>query len=269
MKGKFIKMLIDCHAHIDEYRGTELRKALNQISERKILTMSVAMDVPSYRRAVKVASRTAYIVPAFGVHPWNAPQFSGDLVEMKELTIRTPMIGEIGLDHHFIEDKSQYPKQQKVFEFFLREAVDQNKAVNVHTKGAEADVLTAVKEYRPPRVIVHWYSGPMNILEKFIETGAYFTVGVQIGRSEKIRELARRIPVGRLLTETDGPGAARHLGGLEGMPADLEDVIEHLAAVRNVNRETMERTVRENFLGLVDNDPYLSSCEEVIKWRSE
>jgi Tat protein secretion system quality control protein TatD with DNase activity len=51
------------------------------------------------------------------------------------------MIGEIGLDHHFIDDRSQYDAQLKVFEFFLSVAKEQKKIVNLHTKGAEREII--------------------------------------------------------------------------------------------------------------------------------
>lgn len=78
------------------------------------------------------------IIPAFGIHPWNAPAHVDRLDKLAEAIDQTPLIGEIGLDHHFVKDSSRYLAQRKVFEFFLQEARRSNKIVNLHSKGAEA-----------------------------------------------------------------------------------------------------------------------------------
>lgn len=261
-------MLLDAHAHVDKYGGVELDDALREISERGILTVSVSMDPGSYRRSVQIASRSRFIVPTFGVHPWNAHDYVGQLDGLRDLIAQSPMIGEVGLDYHFVDDASLFPKQRRVFEYFLREAVSQNKTVNLHTKGAESDVLAAVQSYRPPRIIIHWYSGPIDILRQLVKLGTYFTVGVEVSYSDAIRQLAREIPDSQLLTETDNPGAIRWLRGVTGMPADLEDVLTGLARVRNSDRDEVAQLVRANFLRLVDEDPHLSRCEEIADWRA-
>jgi len=86
------------------------------------------------------------------------------------------MIGEVGLDHYFVEDAATYPAQKKVFEYLLGAAGEQDKIVTLHTKGAEGEVLEALDRYGIRRAIVHWYSGPLDILRGLVARGAYFTV---------------------------------------------------------------------------------------------
>jgi TatD DNase family protein len=260
-------VLLDCHAHLDHFEGADLERALEQIAERRILTIGVSMDPQGYERSLQIASQSPFVVPALGVHPWNAPRHAGDLPRLEDLVAEAPMIGEIGLDHHFVDDPALYHDQLWVFEYFLAKAAEQNKTVNVHTKGAEADVVAAMRRFRPPRVIVHWYSGPIAQLDELVESGAFFTVGVEIMSSDEIRRVAREIPADRLLTETDAPGAGRWLSGVAGMPADLEGVVDTLAAGRGLGRRTLESLVRDNFLRLVDDDPHLGACPQMAALR--
>lgn len=121
------------------------------------------MDLPAYRRNLQISEMCDLVLPTFGVHPWNAPEYVDRLENLSEDVEQRPMIGEIGLDHYFVEDTSTYSDQRKVFEFFLDATKEQQKIINLHTKGAEKEVLELLDRYDIPRVIVHWYSGPLDI----------------------------------------------------------------------------------------------------------
>jgi TatD DNase family protein len=170
------------------------------------------------------------------------------------------MLGEIGLDHRFVEDASQYPAQRLVFEFFLTAAKGQDKIVNLHTSGAERETLRLLARYGIHRAIVHWYSGPLDILREVISQGLYFTVGVGVLHSDHIRAIAREIPAAQLLTETDNPVGEKWLTGIPGMPHLIEDVIQALAELRGTTAEAIAQTVQVNFARLIRNDPWVSGA---------
>ena len=253
-------MLIDAHTHVDRYDLVgpgALESALGEIEQHRILTVSNSMDLPSYERNLAIGQKCDLVLPIFGVHPWNAPQYADRLDDLRGAVERSPMIGEIGLDYHFVEDTSQYPDQRRVFEFFLAAAREQEKIVNLHTKGAEKTVLELLDRYEIPRAIVHWYSGPLDIFREMIARGMYFTVGVEVLYSEHIRAIAREIPSERLLTETDNPGGPKGFVGGPGMPALLKEVIQGVAEVRKTTVEAITETVRSNLLELARDGPWL------------
>ena len=260
-------LLIDAHAHLDNYPDDVVDRILEEIAARRILTISTAMDLPSYERGRAIASRCNLVIPAFGVHPRNALAHAHRLKELKDAIERSPILGEIRLDHCFVEDSTQYPAQRTVFEFFLAAARDQGKIVNLHTSGAEADVLDLLTRYGIRRAIVHWYAGPLDTLYALADRGAFFTVGVEILFSPRIQTIAREIPANRLLTETDNPDGLEWLTGAPGMPAALEGVIEKLAELRGLTPDLLIRTVGENFLRLVQDDPWLSDLRTSILER--
>src|SRR3972149_6003459 len=201
-------MLIDAHAHLDHY-GDELESALGEIKQRHIFTIGNSMDLPSYRRNLEIAEMCDLVLPTFGVHPKRAPQYVNCLNELDKAIEQSPMIGEIGLDFHWVEDSSQTPAQKKVLEYFLAAAREQKKIVNLHTKGAEKEILDLLERYDIRRTIVHWYSGPADIFHALIDYGAYFTIGVEVFSAENIQAIAREVPAGQLLTETDNPGGLK------------------------------------------------------------
>jgi TatD DNase family protein len=252
-------VLIDAHAHLDRY-GDDLDAALSEIESKRILTFTVSMDIPSWERNREIAERSPLVVPAFGVHPWNAAEYVTRLDEAAAAASQAPMIGEIGLDHFFVEDESAYPAQREVFASLLAAAAERDKIVNLHTKGAEGDVLDMVEASGVRRVIVHWYSGPSGPLRGFIERGALLTVGPEIARSEDARRIAREIPEHLLLTETDNPGGLEWLTGTPGMPGAVEDVVRTLAEIRGDAPAETARTVERNLVRLIEGDRGLAGA---------
>jgi TatD DNase family protein len=256
-------MFIDAHAHLDRY-GDLLDAALTEIRRLRIFTVATAMDVPSYIRLRQIGERSDLVLPTFGIHPKRAPEYGSRLPELGRYIEATPAIGEIGLDFHWVEDRSQYPAQMKVLEYFLAAAREQNKIVNLHTKGGEREILDLLERYHIGRAIIHWYSGPLDILRAMADFGAYFTVGVELTRSEIIREITRAIPDHLLLTETDNPGGLRWLTGVPGMPGEIVNVVDAIGALRHISPQTIEQTVHENFLRLIGNDSWLADVRSLL-----
>lgn len=256
-------MLIDAHAHLDRYDlvgQNAAEAALAEIEQHQILTISNSMDPSSYERNLEIAAGSGLVLPIFGVHPWNAPEWAGRLDELNALAEKSPMLGEIGLDHHFVREAEAYPAQQQVLEFFLTLAYDRDKVVQLHTKGAEAEVLELLDRYQIRRAVVHWYSGPLDVLRDLIARGFYFTAGLEVQHSDHVRAIAREIPADRLLTETDNPGGPRGYLGRPGTPALIHQVVKGLAEARDVGPEEIRRTVHENLLRLFEDDPWIDEA---------
>ncbi len=256
-------MLIDAHVHLDKF-GADLHAALQEIRTGQIFTIAVAMDVPSYKRSLEIGDECDLVLPTFGIHPRRAPEYANGLTKLSPFIEQSPAIGEIGLDFHWVKDSSQYPAQVTVLEYFLAAAREQKKMVNLHTKGAERKILDLLERYDIRRAIVHWYSGPLDILRALAQFGAYFTVGIEVSYSDTIKEIAREIPDHLLLTETDNPGGLKWLKGVTGMPKVMHNVIDVIARVRNSSPELIARTVQANFLRMIDGDPWLKYLRAIL-----
>ena len=95
-------MLIDAHAHLDHY--DEPREALARIESRRILTLANSMDPDSYERNLALAEGCPFVLPSFGIHPRRAAEHADHLAELRPLVERSPMLGELGLDFHWVRD---------------------------------------------------------------------------------------------------------------------------------------------------------------------
>lgn len=247
-------MLIDAHTHLDEYieyeNGRELEKsALEEINSNKILSLANSMDVPSYIKCLELTKKSDFIIPSFGIHPQKAHIYSERLDELEEYIYDCKMIGEIGLDF-FWAKKETFSYQVPVFEYFLENARHQDKIINIHTKGAEGEILNYLDKHKAKRIIVHWYSGPRWELKELIKRGCYFTVGVQVKYSDIIKDIAREIPKDRLLLETDNPSGEEWLSKNIGMPCLIKDVYEEVAKLKRMSAAELELRAYENYLNI-------------------
>jgi len=239
-------MLVDAHAHIDWYTDA-LPDALSQIEKLRILTMAVAMDVPSYVKTLEIARSSPYIIPTFGIHPWEASRYTDNLQELDGYLEETPIIGEAGLDFHYIKDKELYPGQMKVFEYQCAWAQSLSKSMNLHTKGAEHEVLEMLNRFGIGRSIIHWYSGPTNLIESYLAAGCYFTVGVDVLNPRKTPGIAEILPLERILLETDNPDGYRWLAQEIGMPELLLKILEKVSEIKGMTTSELENRLWQNW----------------------
>ncbi len=239
-------MLVDAHAHIDWYTDA-LPEALRQIEELHILTMAVAMDVPSYLKTVKIARSSHNIIPTFGIHPWEASRYTDNLQELDGYLDETPVIGEAGLDFHYVKDKNLYPGQIKVFEYLCSWAQRQSKPMNLHTRGADHEVLEMLTRYGITGSIIHWYSGPVSLIESYLAAGCYFTVGVDVLNPRKTPGIAEILPLDRILLETDNPDGYRWLAKEIGMPELLLKILSKVSEIKGLSRSELENRLWQNW----------------------
>lgn len=246
MNAKDVRYL-DAHVHLDSYSDEQLNDVLAELERFAMRSIAVAVDPTSYERSRQIAQRSPWVVPTFGIHPWRATGYAERLEELDELIDSSPMLGELGLDTVWVEDPvGSYPAQERVLRYFLEAARRQQKVVNLHTKGAEAQIVALLKEYSIERAIIHWYSGPLEIADELIKLGCLFTIGVELDSSPLIQELAQRIPLTQLLSETDNPSGVEWLSGELGFPRHMLPVVSRLAALRGLEEEDLRLQLLQN-----------------------
>lgn len=246
-------MYIDAHTHLDFF-NEKIDNAIDEINNFKILTIANSMDIESYVKNKAYAQRSKYIKPTFGIHPWKATEYKGELEELIPYIEESELIGEIGLDFFWVEDKRTYDAQRRIFNFILKESIKRKKIISIHTKGAEEEIYNILKGYGYSKVIIHWYSGDSEILDKFIELGCYFTVSVDVGYSKLSEEILTRIPIDKLLVETDGPTALEWVNGDYGYPRAIIDVVENVSKRKAIPSDRLVKIIEENFFKLTNID---------------
>lgn len=248
-------MYVDAHNHLELY-GENLEKAIKDINENKIITLANSIDVNSYILNKEYAKKSEYIIPTFGIHPNSVAGFNGQLKDLIPYIEESKLIGEIGLDFLWVEDRTLDSKQREIFYFILDEAIKRSKYVSVHTKNAEKEIYEALKGRKYNKVIIHWYSGPLDILESLIELGCYFTISVDLGYSNLTEEVLKKIPMERLLVETDGPTALEWVNGEYAYPIEIKSVVKKIAEYKKIKEEKLIDIIYNNFRRILNDGEY-------------
>ena len=201
--------IFDTHAHYDDSRFDEDRDELISSLKDKGVSgiINCGCDLSSSLKTFELSKKHDFIYAAVGVHPHEAEELTdADEKEIKKLYSYKKVIavGEIGLDYHY--DFSPRERQLEIFEKQLILANELSLPVIVHDREAHEDTFNLLKKYRPEGV-VHCFSGSKEMAREIIKLGMYIGLGgaVTFKNAVKPLEVAKEVPVERLLLETDAP----------------------------------------------------------------
>lgn len=241
-------MYIDFHSHIDFYKEDELQKVYDDINKNNIKVISCAMNEESYKNNLKYSKVCSNIIPTFGIHPWKVSNKVPNLDIYDSFIKNSKIIGEVGLDFHWVEDKSTFKSQIEVFKHFVQKAKIYDKFLNIHTKGAEELIYDILKEEDMlEKSIIHWYSGDFFTLKKFIDAHSYFTLSVDINTSQKSKEIAKLVSLDNILAETDGPTALEWINGCYGMPSEIINVYKGICTTKHICLDELKCRIEKTY----------------------
>jgi TatD DNase family protein len=235
--------LFDTHCHLDLY--PDYGDVLDEIECARIYTIAVTNAPSVFRRSSQIAEGARFVRTAIGLHPELVGQRYRELDLFTELLGETKYVGEVGLD--FVsQDRRDRELQKKAFGTILERCADPgDKFVTVHSRRAAGEVVDMVGNAYPGTVVLHWFSGSSKILERALEYGLLFSVNPAMLSGEKGRRLIAKIPLDRLLTETDGPFA--RVGDSSARPRDVAAVVSGLAELKNLDPDWVAEALFDNF----------------------
>ncbi|MEM3586413.1 MAG: TatD family hydrolase [Candidatus Jordarchaeaceae archaeon] len=241
-------MFVDVHCHIDLYPDLEdVVMRAKQVSVAAIV--AVSMDVKSMEKIIEISKRySRFVFPSLGLHPETSSENDeielGKAVELiRNNSGNLVAIGEIGLDHYFVKDKGAYPRQEKIFREMLSLAEKLNLPVILHTKGAERLIFETIEEYKLRKVLIHWYTGPKDLIDIGIKRGYYFSITPAIAYSKKVQYIAEKVEIDYLLSESDGPVEYRRV---RGEPKDCPIIVQKIANIKRYKENDVEQKLFEN-----------------------
>lgn len=233
---------IDTHCHLDRY--DDPASILDECPNTVVVAVS---EVPSDYRLLEARFRNDKRVRlALGLHPLRAAD-AGPLEEGHLIRYLTKVryVGEIGLDfsQHGRASKSS---QLRVLERLLSEPILRNRVVTAHSRGAEKVLITMLADAGVP-AILHWYTGPIGLVDTALAAGMYFSVNSAMLMTDKGKSLLKQLPRDRVLTESDGPySKPRGSSGPSQMPALAEGLGRHWLSTR----DDVVNTVHQNMSDL-------------------
>lgn len=232
----------DTHAHIDQSHFDEDREEVVSRAEEAEIEgiVAIGVDLESSRRCVALANQFESVHAAVGIQPNDVkdagPKDWDQIVQLAE-SKGVVALGETGLDRYW--DHSPFEMQQDYFDRHLRLSQSINLPFIVHMRECEEDVLVMLREARkrgPLRGVMHSYTGTPEGAAEAIELGLMISFAgmVTFKKSNELREVAKSVPLDRLLIETDSPYLSpepvRKIKRNE--PAHVVNTAKHLAEIR-------------------------------------
>lgn len=204
-------MIFDSHAHYEsEQFDADREELLGSFLPQKgvVGVINMGSDMESLRQTVELCDKYDYFYGAVGIHPECAADLPEDWLEQVEALLSHPKIvavGEIGLDYHW-EDACPREKQKEVFLAQLELAKKHDLPVVIHDREAHGDMMEILRKYKP-KGVVHCFSGSVELARETVALGMYIGLGgvVTFKNARHSVEVAKDIPLDRLLTETDAP----------------------------------------------------------------
>ena len=243
--------LFDTHAHLmDSAYDEDKEEALKEAAELK-LVINIGCDVPSSREALALAEQFPNFYAAVGIHPEEALKYSDEaLKEIAKLAMhpKNKAIGEVGLDYHWDVPKDV---QKVAFEKQIALAKELKLPLIIHSREAHRDTLDILKACGAEEVggVFHAYSGSVEMLDEVLAMNFYIGLGgvVTFKNAKKAVEVAKAVPMDRLLIETDCPYMTPvPYRGKRNHPKYVYYAAEKLAEIREVDVEEIIDQTYEN-----------------------
>jgi TatD DNase family protein len=253
--------VIDSHCHLaDDTFATDLEAVVARAKEAGLERALVVLEAGNDKEAAQ-AERVAALWPetrfTIGVHPHQAHQFAAEpgraarvVREQFKATAAARAVGEIGLDYHY--DFSPRDVQQAVFRAQLRLARELDRPVVIHTREADEDTLAILREEGGGalRGVLHCFTGNDALADAGLALGLFVSLAgiVTFPKAAALRDTARRVPLDRLLVETDSPFLAPvPYRGKRNEPAYVARVVAALAVMHGVPPEPLAERTTANF----------------------
>lgn len=251
-------MIFDSHAHYDDESFNEDREnVIKEIRENGVINvLNCGASMEGARDSFKLANKYDFFYAAVGIHPENAYELTEEnYEEIKEMTKNPKVraIGEIGLDYYW-EENPPREKQKEVFRKQMELAKELNMPVVIHDRDAHGDTLEIMKEFPEVKGVVHCFSGSVEFARECLRLGYYigFTGVVTFKNSKKIVEVAKEVPLDRMLVETDAPYMAPTPNrGKRNRSDYIKFIIEKIAEVKELSVEEVSNATIENAKNLL------------------
>jgi TatD DNase family protein len=251
-------MFVDSHCHLDfpEY-ANQVPELLERMKAARVThAMCISVDMPDFPNVLALAKAYDNLFATVGTHPdyEDTPEPTEDqLVELANHP-KILAIGETGLDYYRIGDRTyqQMEWQRERFRTHIRAAKRANKPLIIHTRSASEDTIRILKEEGASQVagVMHCFTETWDVAQAAMDLGFYISFSgiVTFKNAKELQETCKKVPLNRLLIETDAPFLAPipHRGKTN-EPAWVSHVGEFIANLRGISVEEVAHASTHNF----------------------
>ena len=244
-------MFIDAHCHLDDEQfADDLDAVIARAADAGVQTIITAgADVESSRAAVALAEKYDRVCAVVGIHPAHAVSFDGQsLAAIRDLARHSQVvgIGEIGLDFYWAQNPPR-EIQERALIVQLDLAAELGKPVVIHDRDAHRELMDILARRSARRGILHCFSGDLDMARRAINLGFYisFAGNVTFKNARQLQDIARALPLERIVIETDSPYLSPRRGK-RNEPANVAAVAAKIANLQNITPSAAEHATTRN-----------------------
>lgn len=245
--------MIDTHSHLFEedfdIDRDDCVKRCKEFNINKVII--VGFDYYTNRKAQEMAKKYDIFYPTAGIHPEYANKdYNEKINELKEFIKNNKVyaIGECGLDYYW---SVEFKEEQKIlFEMQINLAIENDLPIIIHCRDAIKDTYDILSKYKGRiKGVMHCYSGSLEMAYEFIKLGLYISLGgpVTFKNAKEPKEVAKNIPLDKLLVETDCPFLApTPFRGKRNESSYVTLVAKEIADLRKISYQELEEATEKN-----------------------
>lgn len=248
--------MIDTHAHLNiECYKDRIDEILAEIKSAGVEKVIIPGVVPNeFDSIIELVEKYDNLYGAVGVQPEeisNLPENWADIVENYCDHPKIVAVGEIGLDYYWVKEQENHDLQKEIFIKQIEIAKRKNLPVLIHDREAHGDTFDILKKFSDGQipVVMHCFSGSPEFAQRCLKEGWYLALGgvVTFKNAKKTKEVAKIVPLDKLLLETDSPYLTPvPYRGKENSPAYVKFVAEEIAQIRGISFEEVDLATTQN-----------------------
>ena len=250
-------MLVDSHCHLNFPEFTENMPAVLQAMQDNGVNhaLCIGVTLEKFPQVLAIAEANEHIWATVGIHPDNEDVEEADVERLLALADHPKVIGigETGLDYFRLTGDLEWQRER--FRTHIRAAIACDKPLVIHTRNAAEDTLRIMREEGAERCggVMHCFTESQEVADQAMELGFYISLSgiVTFKNAQALKEVAKSIPLDRMLVETDSPYLAPvPFRGKTNQPAYVKHVAEHIADLRGISLGEVAEATTRNFFRL-------------------
>lgn len=253
-------MFVDSHCHLDfpDFAG-RMPEVLGRMAEHRVThALCISVDMAGFPKVLAVAESAPHLFASAGTHPDHEDTEEPSVAQLVALAAHPKVvaIGETGLDYYRLTGDLEWQRER--FRVHIRAAKEAGKPLVIHTRASADDTLRLMRQEGAGDAggVMHCFTETWEVAAAAIELGFYISMSgiVTFKNAKVLHEVAQRVPLDRLLIETDSPYLAPvPFRGKTNEPAYVAHVAARVAELRGTTVDEIGRATTDNFFRLFDS----------------
>ena len=257
--------MIDSHCHLDfEELNKDLKKILNNAKNQNVLGMqTICTKIKEFDKLINLSSKHNNIWCSIGTHPHNAEEerhISAEEIIKLCKNKKVIGIGETGLDYYYENSKKNIQIESFLKHIYVSQKT--NIPIIIHAREADEDIINILNsEYKKEKFsgVIHCFTSSYELAKSALNIGFYISFSgiITFKNANDIRESCKKIPIERILIETDAPYLAPvPYRGKTNEPSFIKETLNKISEIKNINQDDVEKITTYNFFNLFKRASY-------------